>query len=184
MTALPTLETVRLILRPRTAADLEDCYRMNREPGTLDFVDFPRDGTWDDPAAHRTYLAETMAHTYPEGLGYWSVATRDDPGTFLGWVLMAPEDLKGPEIEIGWRFRTAARRQGYASEAAASMVRHGFETLGLDCVIADMYRANAGSMGVARRLGMCERPHPKRTTDEFVLWELTRAMWQDRTEEA
>ena len=176
--AQPTLTTERLILRPRIPEDLEACFAMNREPGTLDYVDFPRaPGSWGDEAAHRAYLDETFAHRNPPGLGYWTVTRRDDPGRFLGWVLMAEEDLKGPEVEIGWRFVTAARRRGYASEAAREMVRHGFETLGLACLIADMYRANAGSMGVARKLGMRERPHPERTTERYVLWELRREDW-------
>ena len=178
----PVLTTERLILRPRGPQDLDACFAMNKEPGTLDYIDFPRDGTWDDDGTHKAYIAETLAYAYLPGLGYWTVVRRDDPDIFLGWVLMAPEDLKGPEIEIGWRLVTAARRQGYASEAAAVMVRHGFETLGLPCLIADMYRANAGSMGVARRLGMRERPHPERTTDQYVLWELTREMWAARQE--
>lgn len=174
----PVLSTERLILRPRTRAELEACYAMNREPGTLDFVDFPREpGSWDDMAAHRAFLDETFGYAYPPGLGYWTVVHRDAPRRFLGWVVMAPEDLAGPEVEIGWRFVTAARRRGYASEAAREMVRHGFETLGLGCLIADMYRANTGSMGVARKLGMRERPHPERTTDRYVLWELRREDW-------
>ena len=155
---------------------------MNMEPGTLEYIDFPRDGAWEDEKTHKAYIDETIAYDYPGGLGYWSVVCREDPGRFLGWVLMAPEDLKGPEVEIGWRFVTAARRKGYASEAAAAMVRHGFDALGLDCLIADMYRANAGSMGVARKLGMRERPHPERTTERYVLWELTRQMWAARQE--
>ena len=177
----PTLVTDRLILRPRDPGDLEACYAMNMEPGTLDYIDFPRAGAWDDDATHRAYLAETFAYRHPDGLGYWTVVRRDAPGTFLGWVLMAPEDLAGPEVEIGWRFRKPARRKGYASEAATALVRHGLETLGLDCVIADMYRANAGSMGVARKLGMRERPHPERTTEQYALWELTREMWAAQT---
>ncbi len=174
------LQTQRLILQPRSIADLDACYAMNCEPGTLDFIDFPREGNWADEAIHRAYLNETFAYHHPDGLGYWSVFAKDAQEVFLGWVLMAPEDLSGPEVEVGWRFRTLARRQGYATEAARAVVTHGFEHLGLGCVVADMYRANAGSMGVARNLGMRERPHPERTTERYVLWELTREMWSMR----
>ena len=153
---------------------------MNHEPGTLDYIDFPRDGTWDDDDAHRAYLDETFDWQGPDGMGYFSVARRDAPETFLGWLLIAPEDLQGPEVEIGWRFHSQHRRKGYASEAAIALVRYGFEALNAPCLIADMYRANAGSMGVARKLGMRERPHPERTTDRYVLWELTREMWAAR----
>lgn len=174
--AFPIL-TDRLLIRPRDRRDFDACTAMNLEPGTLDFIDFPREGSWDDPGAHQQYLEETFAWRGPEGMGYFAITPRNDPDTFLGWLLLAPEDLKGPEIEIGWRFRTMYRRKGYASEAARALVAYAFETLGVDCIIADMYRANAGSMGVARKLGMRERPHPERTTERFVLWELTRDMY-------
>ena len=171
------LETDRLILRPRTDEDLDACFAMNMEPGTLDFIDFPRDGNWQDPATHRAFIAESHAFQMPDGMGYFTLVTRDNPGRFLGWVLLAPEDMKGPEVEIGWRLITAARGQGFATEAARAIVAHGFGTLGVDTLIADMYRANDGSMGVARKLGMRERPDPIRTTDKYVLWELTRDIW-------
>ena len=174
----PILTTPRLLIRPRTRADFEACREMNREPGTLDFVDFPRDGSWEEEAAHRAYLDETFDWEGPEGMGYFTIARRDDPETFLGWLLMAPEDLQGPEVEIGWRFRMAHRRKGYASEAAKAMVDHAFQALPMNCLIADMYRANAGSMGVARKLGMRERADPERSTDRYVLWELTAEMWR------
>lgn len=177
--ALPLL-TERLMIRPRDRRDFQACWDMNHEPGTLDYIDFPRAGSWSDDEAHRRYLDETFDWQGPEGLGYFTVTARDDPDTFLGWLLLAPEDLTGPEVEIGWRFRSACRRMGYASEAASALVGHAFATLPVECLIADMYRANAGSMGVARKLGMRERPHPERTTQRYVLWELPRAVWQDR----
>lgn len=180
-TALPLL-TERLTIRPRDRRDFQACWDMNHEPGTLDYIDFPRAGSWSDDEAHRRYLDETFDWQGPEGLGYFTVTPHDDPDTFLGWLLLAPEDLTGPEIEIGWRFRIAHRRKGYASEAARALVDYAFSTLKIDCIIADMYRSNSGSMGVAHKLGMRERTHPQRTTDQFVLWELPRAVWQVRAE--
>ncbi len=176
----PLLTTERLLIRPRIRADFQACWDMNHEPGTLDFIDFPREGNWEDATAHQAYLDETFDWQGPDGMGYFTVARRDDPETFLGWLLIAPEDLSGADVEIGWRFRSTCRRMGYASEAALALVDHAFRTLDVPCLIADMYRANAGSMGVARKLGMRERPHPERTTERYVLWELTREMWSAR----
>lgn len=175
------LTTARLILRPRVPEDLEACFAMNMESGTVDHINFPRQGGWDDAAAHRAFIAETLAYPYPPGLGYWAVSPRDDPDRFLGWVLMAPEDLTGPEVEVGWRFTTAARGKGYAHEAARILLDHGFRTLGLSAVVADIYRTNDASIRLARKLGMRVRNDPDRITDTYVLWELTHAMWAART---
>ena len=176
--APPVLETARLRLRPRTLDDLENCVRLDREPGTLRHVDWPlASGGWDDEAAHRAFIRARTVHPYPHGLGYWVVALRAAPGEFLGWVLLIPEDARGPEVEIGWRLMRAARGKGYATEAGTALLRHGFATLGLARVIADMYRANAASVAVARKLGM--RPHdaPARTNADHVLRVLDRADW-------
>jgi len=111
--ALPTLETPRLRLRPRRMADLEACLAMDREPGTLDWIDWPEArGGWQDDAAHRAFVRARIRGPYPPGLGYWVIERRDDAAAkpaFCGWVLLIPEDARGPEIEIGWRVPTCHR---------------------------------------------------------------------------
>lgn len=148
------LETARLRLRPRLLADLDACFAMDREPGTLDFIDWPGSaGGWDDEAAHRDFIRERIEAAYPEGLGYWAIARRDEPVGFLGWVLLIPENGRGPEVEIGWRVPGAARGQGYATEAAARVLAHGL-AMGLPRVVADIRARNAASIAVARKIGM------------------------------
>jgi RimJ/RimL family protein N-acetyltransferase len=152
---LPTLETPRLRLRPRLLADLEACFRMDREPGTLDWIEWPETaGGWDDPAAHRAFIRARIGADYPEGMGYWVLARRERPGEFLGWVLLIPADAAGPGIEIGWRLTGAARGLGLATEAARRVLEHALNGLGLDRVIADIHARNAASIGVARKIGM------------------------------
>ncbi len=176
--ALPVLETARLRLRPRTLADLEDCFRLDREPGTLDWIDWPlAAGGWQDEAAHRALIRARTLHPYPPGLGYWVVARREAPDGFLGWVLLIPEDTTGPEVEIGWRLLGAARGRGYATEAAAALVRHGFATLGLPRIVAEIHRANRASVRIAVKLGFRQHDDPARTKADSVLWVLERAGW-------
>lgn len=179
MQALPVLETPRLRLRPRTRADSEDCYRLDSEPGTLRYVDWPKPtGSWEDEAAHRAFIDERTVCPYPPGLGYWVVATRAAPDDFLGWVQLIPENAEGPEIEIGWRLHRTARGRGYATEAARALLRHGFRSVGIARIIADMYRENTASMHLARRLGFRQHDDPARTDPQYVLWVLDRADWQ------
>lgn len=157
MAALPVLRTPRLALRPRVPADLDACLAMDREPGTLDWIGWPEDaGGWDDEAAHRAFIRRRILCPYPAGLGYWIVARRDEPEDFLGWVMLIPEDARGPEVEIGWRLRTAARGHGYATEAAGRLLQHALGTLGLTRVVADIRPENAASRRVALKIGMRE----------------------------
>ena len=71
----------------------------------------------------------------------------------MGWVLLMPLDLHGPEIEIGWRLVRSAWRRGYATEAAQPVLDHAWRTLRLRQVIADIDPENVASIAVARKLG-------------------------------
>ena len=146
---LPTFTTERLLLRARSLADTAVCLAMDREPEMTRFVD----GPWDDPAGHRAFIEARTRGPYPEGLGYWTVLRRADEA-FLGWILLIPRDAEGPEVEIGWRLIRAAWGKGYATEAALPILRHGFATLGLPDIIADIDERNLASIRVAEKLGM------------------------------
>jgi RimJ/RimL family protein N-acetyltransferase len=68
----PTFETSRLLIRPRTLADTEDCVAMDCEPGVTRFVS----GPWSDPPAPRAFVEQRTRGPYPEGLGYWTMCRR------------------------------------------------------------------------------------------------------------
>jgi RimJ/RimL family protein N-acetyltransferase len=144
---LPVFRTDRLTLRPRTMADLEACLAMDRDPMVARFIA----GPWADPVAHRAFVEDRIRRSYPRGMGYWSILA---PAGFIGWILLTPLDLRGPEIEIGWRLVPAARGQGYATEAARPVLDHALRTLNLRRVVADIDPDNTASIGVARKLGL------------------------------
>ena len=90
-------------------------------------------------------------------------------------MLLIPLDTKGPEIEIGWRLRPAFWGCGYATEAASAVLRHGFDDLGLDGVMADISVANTASIGVAERIGLHRRGSKATADRDLVRYALTRA---------
>lgn len=145
-----TLRTQRLILRPRSLADTDASVRMDHEPEVTRYVS----GPWSDPVAHRAFVEQRTLGPYPDGLGYWTLTPIDQTDEFLGWVLLIPLDATGPEIEIGWRLRPAFWRRGYATEAASEVLRHGFDHLGLDEIVAEIDVDNVASISVAERIGM------------------------------
>jgi RimJ/RimL family protein N-acetyltransferase len=144
---LPTFTTARLTLRPRTLADLDACLAMDRDPLVTKFIH----GPWADPLAHHAFVEARIRHAYPTGMGYWSILAS---ARFIGWILLTPLDLHGPEIEIGWRLVRAAWGRGYATEAARPVLDHAVHTLGLRRVVADIDPANTGSISVAGKLGL------------------------------
>ncbi|MEM8792069.1 MAG: GNAT family N-acetyltransferase [Pseudomonadota bacterium] len=163
---LPVIETPRLLLRPRRMADLEASLAMDREPGTTDLIE----GPWADAAAHEAFVRARIRGPYPAGLGYWVIARRTQPEEFLGWVLLIPEDATGPEVEIGWRLIRSARGQGFVPEAAANVLAHGFDEVGLTRVIAEIHRDNAPSRRVAEKIGMRIDPEARLENPTSLLY--------------
>lgn len=147
---LPTFTSDRLMIRPRRRGDTDACLAMDREANVTHFVS----GPWADPIAHRNFIEARTQGPYPDGLGYWTISPRSEPETFLGWVLLIPEDAVGPDIEIGWRLRPAAWGKGFATEAARSLVQYAFGSLKLQQIVADIDPENTGSRRVAEKLGM------------------------------
>lgn len=147
MPELPHFRTERLSLRRLGIDDLEACLAMDRDPEVIRYVGV----RWTDQASHRSFLERRIRHSFPPGMGFWSVWREVE---FIGWIALMPLDLAGPEIEIGWRFVRQAWRRGYATEAARPVLDHALRTLGLPEVVADVLPANEASIWVAGKLGM------------------------------
>ena len=147
---LPSFETEKLLVCPRSITDLEDCLAMDRDPSVTRYIP----GPWFDEEMHRAFVAERMKTAWPDGLGYWSVLNRNKPNKFLGWVLLLPYDAMKDEVEIGWRLTRNSWGQGYATEAAAVILEHGLRTVGLETIVADIHPLNSASIRVAEKLGM------------------------------
>jgi len=147
---LPSFETQRLLLRPRTMADFDACLAMDRDPDVTRYIR----GPWADPEEHKRFLADRIQRQWPAGQGYWSIFAKETPTEFLGWVLLIPYDGVGPDIDIGWRLRRITWGKGYATEATLPVVAHAFDTVKLPRLVADIDVRNQPSMRVAEKIGM------------------------------
>ena len=61
--------------------------------------------------------------------------------------------------EIGWVLHPDYHRQGYASEAAAALLRYGFAEMKLHRIIATCQPENPASYGVMEKIGMRREGH-------------------------
>ena len=86
-------------------------------------------------------------------LGGWAIEVTDT-GVVAGSVLLLTlPDAEAGEVEIGWWLHPDAQGRGYASEAAAAVLTHGFAH-GLTEIHALTHTDNHPSQAVCRRLGM------------------------------
>ena len=148
---LPTLETARLVLRPLAMEDLDALARLHAEET---FWRYPFGRGWSRGETE-AFLERTLARYTDPGLGVCAVVVRDT-GELAGWAGLAvpqflPEIL--PAVEVGWRLGNQFWGRGYATEAGAEWVRHGFDVLALDEIVSIYEPDNVASGAVMKRLG-------------------------------
>lgn len=149
-TTQPMLETERLILRPFT---LTDAPRVQALAGA--------------PEIASTTL--TVPHPYEDGMTEaWiethATAFEARSQAIFGIVLRETSELVGAmglriheehaNAELGYWIGVPYWNRGYASEAARSVIRFGFENLGLHRVYATHFVRNPASGRVMQKAGM------------------------------
>ena len=182
MTELIEFETERLRLRQWIEADRELFARLNADPRVMEFYPNLLDRTASDATIDRL-----QALIADRGWGLWAVELKADK-QFIGYVgLHVPKaDLPcSPCVEIGWRLACEYWGKGYATEAARSVLKVGFDRLNLPEIVSFTTILNRRSRAVMERLGMnresetFEHPslpvgHPLR---EHYLYRLSRERW-------
>lgn len=144
------LKTKRLLLRPLEAQDAADLTAVFGDPEVMRFGDGPQTEDWV-----REWIAWVSRGYGERGYGPLAVVLKGSGGLIGYCGLFYFEDINGrPEVELGYRLARKAWGKGFATEAAAAVRDHAFETLGLDRLISLIDPANHASIAVAKKLGM------------------------------
>ena len=119
-----------------------------------------------------------IPHPYPDGAAEAWISDKAGPemrfgiddGELVG-VIGLRVSRDDDRAEIGYWIGVPYWGRGYATEAAAAVVRYGFEELGLNKIYAGYFARNPASGAVLRRIGMryegTLRQHHKKW-DEYV----------------
>ena len=183
------LETRRLRLRCWETKDAEPFAELCADPEVMRY--FPETLTREKSDLLISRCREKQAS---DGFSL-SAAEVKATGEFLGFVGLSRPSYAAPLpfdpcVEIGWRLKRSAWGKGYASEAAKAWLRFGFETIGLDEVVAFTTAANEPSRRVMERIGMRrdlegDFLHPALPADHpiapHILYRLNKADWLFQT---
>ena len=149
------LNTARLVLRRPEEPDVEPLMAMDADPEVRRYIGT---GAVIAPDRGRALQAVTRWRKQwdEQGFGMCSVIVRES-GEYAGWVMLTvptflPEIL--PAVEIGWVLPREHWGQGYATEAAAELLRFAFTGAGLDRVVSIRDIDNARSERVMDKLGL------------------------------
>lgn len=147
---MPSLETERLILRPMRITDCADMYDYARRE---DVTVYLRWSPHPSEQYSRDYL-RYIEQRYAMGEFYdWAVVERES-GRMIGTCGFTSFDFPHNSAEIGYVLNPDFHGRGYATEAAARVVRFGFERLRLHRIEARFIQGNEASLRVMEKLGM------------------------------
>ena len=148
MAELPA-PTSRLVIRDWIDDDAVAFADMNGDPTVMATI-----GPVMDRSESDAMLQRVRRHIADHGFGLWCL---DLDGEVIGFCgLSIPWFTEG--VEIGWRLRSAFWGHGYATEAAQSVLAHGFHVLALAEIISFTAETNVRSRRVMERIGLVRDP--------------------------
>ncbi len=157
------IETERLKLRAFTLADASEVTRL---AGARDIAST----TLNIPHPYSQEMAEAWIRGNRERQERGEVEafaiTRRRDGRLLGAIALTLRPEHG-KAELGYWIGKSYWGHGYATEAAAAVLRHAFEALGLNKVYAHHLSRNPASGSVMRKIGMS---HEGRLRQEVRKW--------------
>jgi ribosomal-protein-alanine N-acetyltransferase len=143
------LATERLVFRRWQEEDFELACGLWGDPAVMELLGGPYDAT-----RVQERLRQERESVERDGVQYWPIflsSTLDHVGCcgLRRWTF-GPD---GGGLELGFHLRPAYWGRGLASEASTAAVRHGFEVLGVPCLLAGHHPRNDASRAVLARLG-------------------------------
>ena len=169
----PLLETERLLLRPWRVDDRDAFRPIATDPEVMRYITGGK--PWADEQID-DFVQRQIQGLDRNGFCLWRLLWKQQAERLIGFCGLQPwRDRPGLEIgyhgviEIGWWLARDCWGQGFATEAARMVLRYGFETAGLEKIIAVTHRDNKASQRVAGRIGLTfERVVPLQTIEIWV----------------
>ena len=144
------LHTERLTIRPFTEDDAAFILELVNDADWLRFIGERQVHSLDDA---RRYLREgPLAMQDRLGHSLHCVVRASDAAALGMCGLLKRDTLE--DVDLGFAFLPAARGQGFAREAAAAVLAHGFDALGLKRIVAFTDIDNTAAARVLEEVGL------------------------------
>jgi RimJ/RimL family protein N-acetyltransferase len=147
---MPTLSTARLVLRPISPSDVDALHCFWTDPSVRKYL-------WDNEIISRDTVVEIVRASdacFRElGSGLFAFELASEPGQLVGFCGLRHMDGTD-DIELLYGVLPRYWGEGLVTEAAREVLRHGFETCGLERIMGATDTPNQRSVRVMQRLGM------------------------------
>lgn len=163
------IETERLILREYVESDWEQVHLYSSDPEVSRYMIWGPNTEQDTKAFVVRVLNKQKEKPRTE---YELAVVLKATGKVVGGIGLRLRNERKKDADIGYCFHRDMWGKGVGSEAAAAMLKLGFEHFGLHRIWATCDVENPGSAGVMRKNGMKEEAHFRRD-------ELIKGQWRD-----
>jgi RimJ/RimL family protein N-acetyltransferase len=149
--------TERLALRPFSRGDVDAVFSYRSRADVSEYL-------FDHPMTHEECAEAVRARAgqiafSEEGDKIVLAVERRDDQRLIGEVSLIWRSVPDLQGEVGYIFHPDAHGQGFASEAAHTLLAFGFEVMGLHRIYARCDARNRASERVMQRLGMRREAH-------------------------
>lgn len=145
------IRTNRLLIRETTVEDVDEFYRLYKEPEMTRYME----GLFENPEDERRYQKDYIEKVYGlMGFGIWTVVRTEDNLVIgrAGYSIRNGFD----DMELGFLIGKEYQGRGYAYEACRAILDYGREVLGFEKVCALVKKENDVSLHLCRKLGFVE----------------------------
>lgn len=142
------IRTERLIIRETTVDDVDEFYRLYKEPEMTKYME----GLFENPEDEKRYQKDYIEKVYGlMGFGIWTIVRATD-GEIIG---RAGYSIRNgfDNIELGFLIGKAYQGQGYAYEACNAILEYGKNILEFDNVQTLVKKENEVSIKLCEKLG-------------------------------
>lgn len=148
------IERERLLLRPFEMADLPAFQGLVSQPEVMRYLP---EGVMSAEEAQRilTWLIESYDVNRPDRIRKFTVAVALREGhEIAGWCGLGPLEYDQDRIELYYGISHSLWGREFATEASQAMLDYGFETIGLEEIVAVVSPENTASRRVVEKLSM------------------------------
>lgn len=144
-------DTARLVMRAFEVGDAEAFFRLNSHPDVIRYTGEAPCGSVEVARAQIGAYADWDRY----GIGRWATVHKGT-GEVMGFAGLKylPEF---DQVDLGYRFLPQYWGKGLATEASLACLAYGFDTLGLQQIVAFALADNGASLRVLDKVGFSRR---------------------------
>jgi ribosomal-protein-alanine N-acetyltransferase len=145
------LRTPRLIGTPAGPGDFADIRRLHSDPRVMETLS--ADGKTFSEEQSRSFLKRAADHWKSHSFGLWIFHQQSD-GDFVAYGGIKHATVEGrDEIELAYAITSDHWRKGFATEISRAALKHGFDTMHPDRIVAFTLPHNKASRAVMEHCG-------------------------------